>query len=273
MKNTVPKKILVSTHLENSPVKVSKSIHTSSFELHWHDFFEIEIITGGKGVQILNGKEYPIRKGQISLLTTTDFHEFITSSEYRQYNIRISESVISETNLEKLISLNENIICYLDDKTLKKAIYLAELIDMEKDEPDEHYMCNLIDCLITLILKNFRKTGSVEQKTSKMLMHKASLYMRMHFRENLPLNNIASYVNLNPSYFCRFFANEIGMSPKKYLAGLRLEYAKKLLKTTNANVTEICFASGYTSLSNFLKSFKLKYGLTPKQMRNNSFTK
>ena len=115
---------------------------------------------------------------------------------------------------------------------------------------------------------------SIDKKTnkaknsSKVLMHKASLYMRMHFRDNLSLDDIASYVNLNSSYFCKIFHSEMGTSPKQYLSALRLEYAKKLLSITDLPVIEICFACGYNSLSNFLKAFKQKYGFSPKCIRS-----
>ena len=268
MKKNVPKKVLGTTHLQGNPIMVSKTVHTSPFELHWHEFFEIEIITDGSGTQILNGKEYEIKRGQVSLLTTTDFHEFVTDSEYRQYNIRISENVIFEKTLEKLISHNDNIVCYLDEASFRKITYLAELASLENDSPDENYIRHLIECMLILILKNVKKSGKPVIKTSKMLIHKASLYMRMHFREELPLHRIAEYVNLNPSYFCRFFTAEIGMSPKKYLSELRLNYAMRLLTSTSAPVTEVCYACGYTSLSNFLKAFKLRYSMTPKQIRD-----
>lgn len=267
MKKDVPKKCMKSTHLQNHPVMVSKKTHTS-YELHWHDFFEIEIILDGSGTQILNGREYKIKKGQVSFITTTDFHEFITDTQYSQYNVRIREDVIPEKILEKLISLNDNIVCYFDGESFRKIVYLAELARLETDPSDEEYLRHIVECMLILILRNFKKTGVKATQPSKMLIHKASLYMRMHFREPLQLNQIAKYVNLNSSYFCRFFTSEIGISPKKFLSDLRLSYAVKLLTTTSASVTEICFASGYTSVSNFLKSFKSSYNMTPKQMRD-----
>ena len=270
MKKGVPKKFLTATHLQDSPVAVSKTMHSDSFELHWHDFFEIEVIVEGDGIQILNGKQYPIKRGQVSFLTTTDFHEFVTESEYRQYNIRIKEEIIPEKILEKLMLLNDNVVCYFDEESLRKIICLAELAKLETDFEDESYIRHIVECMLILIMRNFKKSGKHVVRTSRMLIHKASLYMRMHFRENLQLDQIAKYVNLNPSYFCRFFTAEIGTSPKKYLSDLRLNYAVKLLTSTSASVTEICYACGYASLSNFLKAFKLKYNKTPKQIRTGS---
>ena len=125
--------------------------------------------------------------------------------------------------------------------------------------------------MVMLILKHIKiadKKTNKQKNSSKVLMHKASLYMRMHFRDNLSLDDIASYVNLNSSYFCKIFHSEMGSSPKQYLSALRLEYAKKLLSITDLPVIEICFACGYNSLSNFLKAFKQKYGFSPKFIRS-----
>ena len=58
---------------------------------------------------------------------------------------------------------------------------------------------------------------------------------------------------------------ETGVGYSEYLNKRKLKYAKQLLKTSSLSVTEICYASGFTSLSNFIRVFKEKTGETPSQ--------
>ena len=204
MKNIDLYKLSAAEMIENRKISVVKKTVCENFKLHWHDFFEIEIITDGKATQILNGKKYDLKRGYVYLLTTTDFHEMIMSEPLHSYNIMFDDAILSEELVDKIMNIKDNIICLFEGKELEKIIHLAELLRLEESF-DEEYTKNLMDCMVMLILNHTTNNESKIKKSSKMLMHKASLYMRMHFRDNLTLDDIAEYVNLNSSYFCKVY--------------------------------------------------------------------
>ena len=47
----------------------------------------------------------------------------------------------------------------------------------------------------------------------------------------------------------------------------RMNKAKELLKTTNAPISEIAEAVGFNSEANFIKTFRVKNGITPNTFR------
>ena len=59
----------------------------NSFPLHSHDYFEIEIVLGGRGVQHVNSKEYELTRGSVYLLTPADFHEIVLDEKNELWNI------------------------------------------------------------------------------------------------------------------------------------------------------------------------------------------
>lgn len=266
MKNEYQNRLYCAEILGENKIVAIKRKLAPTFPLHWHDFFEIEFVVSGSGLQRLNGKEYEVKKGTAYLLNTTDFHEYLNAENITVYNIMFSESILSENIIYKLSGVDSNFICNLSDDNLKKITYFSELLLLET-EFDEEYIKNVMECMIGILLKNIKNTDKKKDIEKTALIEKASLYMRMNFRENLTLKNISEHVNYNKSYFCKIFHEEMGITPKKYLSDLRLNYAKKLLKTTPLSVTEVCFACGYTSLPNFLKAFKSKYGITPKESK------
>ena len=81
------------------------------------------------------------------------------------------------------------------------------------------------------------------------------------------MQDLASQVNMNDQYFCRFFKRSIGKTPIDYINDYRLNKVIRLLETGDAPVTEICLECGFNNMGNFQRLFKRKTGITPLQYR------
>ena len=92
-------------------------------------------------------------------------------------------------------------------------------------------------------------------------------YIRGNLKNEVRLSKIAGLTHLNPDYTTRIFKRETGMTIREYLIEKRMERAKYLLQTTEASVSEISLEAGYDNFSYFIRMFKEKYGMTPKQFR------
>ena len=66
------------------------------------------------------------------------------------------------------------------------------------------------------------------------------------------------------------FKNETGISPSDYLAVVRLERAKELLRTTDQLVKQVSEAVGYEDDHVFIRRFKKYTGKTPGQYQKES---
>ncbi|ADP83005.1 helix-turn-helix transcriptional regulator [Frankia inefficax] len=85
--------------------------------------------------------------------------------------------------------------------------------------------------------------------------------------EALTVADLARAAGLSPAHFSREFRAAFGQPPHQYLLTRRLERAAALLRNTDRDVTEICFAVGLTSVGSFLTSFRRIYGVTPSSYR------
>ena len=90
-------------------------------------------------------------------------------------------------------------------------------------------------------------------------------YLHQHFQDSPSLQKTASLVGLNPDYFSHRFHLVTGINYTAYLTRLKLNHAKKLLLANNTTITDVCFSSGFTSISNFMKVFKAHTGMSPMQ--------
>ena len=98
-------------------------------------------------------------------------------------------------------------------------------------------------------------------------LHTARDYIEASFLERPNLETLAALVELSPHHFLRLFKTQFGLPPYQYLVQRRLQHAQHLLKTTESDVTDICFDLGFESLGSFSRSFKDKFGVSPSSYR------
>jgi AraC family transcriptional regulator of adaptative response / DNA-3-methyladenine glycosylase II len=81
------------------------------------------------------------------------------------------------------------------------------------------------------------------------------------------LEAIAGQFELSSRQIRRIVRKELGVSPIQLLLTRRLLLAKQLLTETHLPVTQIAFASGFSSLRRFNDAFNSRYGLAPTRLR------
>ena len=84
---------------------------------------------------------------------------------------------------------------------------------------------------------------------------------------NAGLEEIAGQFELSSRQIRRIVQKELGVPPIQLLLTRRLLLAKQLLTETTLPVTEIAFASGFSSLRRFNDAFQARYKLAPSRLR------
>jgi transcriptional regulator GlxA family with amidase domain len=74
-------------------------------------------------------------------------------------------------------------------------------------------------------------------------------------------------VNLSKFHLLRVFAACTGVTPYKYLLGLRLRRAAGAIAATARPIAEIVFDEGFGDLSTFNAHFRAAFGMAPSQWR------
>lgn len=92
-------------------------------------------------------------------------------------------------------------------------------------------------------------------------------YIKEHFKERLTLEIVASKVFMNPKYFSHTFKKETGVAFTDYVINLKIQYACKLLETTNYPAYRISIECGFSDPSYFNRVFCAKMKMTPNTYR------
>jgi len=91
-------------------------------------------------------------------------------------------------------------------------------------------------------------------------------YIREHHTAQPSLEDIAGHVHMSPYHFQRLFSRWAGISPKKFLQYLTLQYAKEQIRE-DLSLSEIAFEAGLSGTSRLHDLFISMEGMTPGQYK------
>jgi AraC family transcriptional regulator of adaptative response/methylated-DNA-[protein]-cysteine methyltransferase len=93
-------------------------------------------------------------------------------------------------------------------------------------------------------------------------------FIKLNFKEQPNLDEVAEKVNLSPFHFQRLFTDWAGISPKKFLQYLSLDYAKGILKNNQATLFDTAFQTGLSGTGRLHDLFINIEGMTPAEYKN-----
>ena len=93
-------------------------------------------------------------------------------------------------------------------------------------------------------------------------------YITLHFKAQPSLNEIAKAIGLSPFHFQRLFTEWAGVSPKKFMQYLSIEYAKDLLKKERSSLLNTAHRTGLSGTSRLHDLFINIEGMTPGEYKN-----
>ncbi len=103
--------------------------------------------------------------------------------------------------------------------------------------------------------------------TDYQRIEKAIAYLRDNFRQQPDLDEVASQIHLSPFHFQRLFKDWAGVSPKKFLQFVSVEYAKGLLKQ-NHTLADATFETGLSGTGRLHDLFITIEGMSPGTWKN-----
>ncbi|MGL4621355.1 MAG: AraC family transcriptional regulator [Chroococcidiopsis sp.] len=141
------------------------------------------------------------------------------------------------------------------------------------------YVESLTQVLVIHLLRHYAKSIQINTSENRNLtrtqLQQAIDYIHTYLDRDLSLAELASIVNISPTYFASLFKQAMGIAPHQYVIQQRVEQAKLMLSKTDLAITrrvrfaiaDIALQVGFSSQSHLTQQFKRVTGLTPKQIR------
>jgi AraC family transcriptional regulator len=242
------------------------------FQPHSHAAFTVTALLAGRFEVSIGDGQYSLQPGQIALTNINQLHSG------RAENVEFVSVSLSPITVDEIMSETDGIKAGSEIKVPASVISdpgvyetlgtMAKELDADRIARDQMLDSLARQLLIQLVrshltirrspLIELSRAGPVDRR-----LRRALEFMHDNFERELPVEEIAAAAYLSEYHFARLFKQLVGVTPHFYLAGIRLERARKLLLETSLSVSEIAQTVGYQSQSHFTRVFKSVTGLTP----------
>jgi AraC-like DNA-binding protein len=106
-----------------------------------------------------------------------------------------------------------------------------------------------------------------QERAEPVEIWKARKFIHENSDDELCLTKVAKFSNISANYLSEKFKEVTGINFVDYVARTRVNKARDLLRSSNLRISEIAFAVGFQSLSQFNRVFKKLTRQSPTQFR------
>lgn len=246
---------------------------------HAHSTYVCVLFTQGTGQHVIDFTTYPVKSGSVFLLNPGQVHCWSLSDDVEGYVFfhakELYESVFLENKLEEFpfFQLGQNHpVIYLENDQFLKVIPLFEEITQEF-RATESYKNSKIASLINLVYIDLARLYQ-ENEVVKTSTHYASLkrfqkLIDQHFKHKKLPRDYAEIMNMTTRHLSRICADTLNTTPTELILERVLIEAKRMLIHSDATISYVADALGYEDYSYFIRLFKKKVGVSPKEFQRN----
>ena len=261
--------------------------HHLPVETHLHYFIEVLYMYEGEIEVVCNDVRYVLRKGDLIFMPPLARHAIyrLSKEECRYAVLKFSAdrirlhgdylprigTIFQNPSLSKNLPIffANGVIPYFNAEEFTRKC-IAEI--QNKCYGYDSVLYARISEFLVILLRYWHNNGFDEalkpfDNTKEYSIHNIILYIGEHLGENLSVGELADMCHMSYSYFAKTFHRLYGQSCKEYMEFLRLSKAENLLLFTDYDLNYISEETGFADCSHFIRVFKKKYEMTPKQFR------
>lgn len=252
---------------------------------HIHNFFELVVVTEGRGLQWVDGVDYPVVAGDVFLLQGEKQHYFKERHDLALFNLMFDPARIPlpMDELKKIPGYHAMFILepsYRERHKFASRLRLGRIalahcealissIKEECENKESGYEAALLGMLLELTVYLSRQYSETSTSSGQALLRVGKVIAKLEsdYTRQWKLVELAKFAFMSESNLLLVFKEATGRSPIDYLIRIRIQKAMELLYGTHLNVTEISEKVGFKDSNYFSRCFKKFTGTTPREYR------
>jgi AraC-like DNA-binding protein len=269
------------------PLSVVRREPQKIFPPHKHEFSEVVIITGGHALHVIGRESWQLSAGDVFVIHSGRKHEYQNLRDLRLINILFDPEKLT-LHLADLPSVPGYHALFALEPVLRRhrfksrlRLSLSELatiqslvddLENELTERAPGFGFQSMALFMQIVGTLSRCYSQTKNTDSKALLRcaKAIAHLESHFAEPLNLDQLADIARMSKRSFIRLFQAATGSPPIARLIQIRLRQAAKLLRQTDATITEVAYKVGFNDSNYFTRQFRTVIGISPQKYRAHS---
>ena len=234
---------------------------------HIHEHIEVVYFLDGSSLCCADKKEAIGEKGDIFISFPNQIHHYHDIVAPDHYILIFSPDLCREFSSVLSKGTPVSPIIKNADKNGRIKSIIRGIEATKENEPFSQIKnkAHILLLLSELLAKLEMETGhNYDEDTLK----KVITYCYENYQDDISLSDVASELGVSRYYISHIFNNKLKTGFKEYVNRLRIQAACEMLRSTDKNITEIAYDSGFGTARSFNRSFFEFMNQTPKEYRN-----
>ena len=252
----------------------------SFYKEHFHDDYQLIFTVKGCVEFLFGNKTFVADANSIVFISNLENHTVsVMTEEWERYYLTMSVRMVEETIADsQLLSVFKNRpvsfcnvfqIQPIAEEITALFRLMHDEVNRTPNEYSERYVRHILNLIFLSIYRNNHHQFPILRESVKSQVYDIQKHLDHHYNETLSLQDLCKDFYISFSYLSRCFKELTGYSPKQYIMIRRLSHARSLIITTDLSISDVAYKSGFGDVNNFIRHFKMQYGLTPTHLRKN----
>ncbi len=239
----------------NDIIFAGKHFLTFTVSRHQHRSWELVYCTSDHGRFVFDGEELCYGEGDIVIIPPDTPHENVSENGFTNIHLHVDEATMAfrsptlirdDANQSILHLFSDAYFVYCGDPEQKEALLAAY----------GHLIVRYMSAYQAAVHPQNRIVEEIEQSI-----------VQNYANANYELDEVLRSLPYSYDYLCKLFRKEVGMTPTRYLANIRMQTAAEMLACglNDGSITDIAHLCGFRDPLYFSRMFKKKYNVSPKE--------
>ena len=266
------------------PISVEWRKPQAPFPRHRHEFSEIVIVSGGKGMHFVGHESWPLAAGDVFVIGGMEAHEYRDLENLSLVNIlfQANRLKIEPADLAQLPGYQAlfgpepgrrrrpaDPRLHLPPRALGPLLALVDQLDDElaKRAPGFRFLGRVVFMqIVGYLCRCYGRSQNTDSRNAHRIAEVIS-FVEANSTRPVKLDQLAAMAHMSKRNFIRAFRDAAGVTPIAYSIQLRINRAAASLRSGTESITEVAFSAGFTDSNYFTRQFRKLVGASPRRYR------
>ncbi len=250
----------------------NEKVHTSRYQLHTHDEYEIFFFLEGDAHYVVEGKNYSLEPCDIIVIRRHEMHRIFhhtTNCLYSRCVLMVAPEFFKNHSCPEYEKQFADVYEGVGNKISSDVVRSSGLYDAfhrlkkysDNFKSFDSPVCSAIVIEILHLINEV--TLFAHDDIPNNQIKEIMAYINNNYTHNLTLELIAEKFFLSKYYLCHMFKKATGLSVHRYITQKRITKARELI-AEGVNITSAVVTSGFNNYSTFYRAYLREYSVPPR---------